>query len=132
MRRERPILKPRHTLLFSSVAFTAENDHNPEIWDQCPRCFGRGKISERDTGEDGTVEVYVGVECPVCKGSGTNGERVRYFDNDAPIADVPVSSDGWLTCPCCRWRFSIRDRNVWTGLRHARCGQRIRPVGGDA
>jgi hypothetical protein len=132
MRRDRPTIKPRHELLYSGVAFTAENDHNPVIADPCPRCSGRGKVSERGTDEDGNLVARVGLRCPACGGTGTTGEQVHYFDNDLRPVEVAVGSDGWLTCPCCRWRFSAHDRNVWTGYRHARCGQRIRLTGGDA
>ena len=128
MRRESKVsnLKMRHHSLSRKVSFTDANDHNPVVLDECPRCHGSGKASEYGPG------VHYQVECDACSGTGTTGQRVRYFDNDAPIAEVNVESDGWLTCPCCGWRFSLNDRNVWSGLRHVRCGQRIRPVGSDA
>ncbi|HVF10677.1 MAG TPA: hypothetical protein VNA16_07735, partial [Abditibacteriaceae bacterium] len=60
--------------------------------------------------------------------SGTAEELTHYFDNDAPAIDAVVDTEGWLKCPCCGWRFTIKDKNVWTGRRHKRCGQKINMV----
>jgi hypothetical protein len=128
-------LKMRHHSLRRDVAFTDANDHNPIVLEECPRCFGSGKMGVYEYGVEYNgriVDTHSRVECDVCSGTGTTGEKVSYFDNDAPVIDVTPSADGWLTCPGCGWRFTVRDRNVWSGLRHVRCGQRIRLVGGDA
>ena len=124
MRREPKLshLKSRHHTLSRKVAFTDENDHNPLVLDECPKCHGTGRASEYGP------NVHHLVECEVCSGTGTTGQRVPYFDNHAPLTDVRVGPDGWITCPCCGWRFALKDRNVWSGLRHVRCGQRIRPI----
>lgn len=102
-----------------AAVFEGVPDHNPLILEDCHTCHGRGRCCEETTG------CAVLTECPDCAGSGTTGEVVRYFANDAPSQTVRLGADGWLTCPCCGRRFSPRDRNVWTGLRHIRCGQRL-------
>jgi hypothetical protein len=134
MRRDRPRLKMRHYALRRDVAFTDANDHNPMVLEECPRCSGSGRMGVYDYGvlPDGTpVNTHSRVECDVCSGTGTTGERVPYFDNDSPITESAPDQDGWLTCPGCGWRFTIRDRSVWSGRRHGRCGQRIRLPCGD-
>jgi len=122
--------KRRHWYVDRGLAFDESNDHNPLVSEECPRCHGRGAHDEWGEDEHGHFQALVG--CSACKGTGTTGERVRYFDNDSPVAEVAVRAGGWITCPCCKWSFMVTDRDVWTGLRHVRCGQRIRPLGGDA
>ena len=135
MRFDRPTLKMRHHSLRRDVAFTEANDHNPTVSEECPRCGGSGRTSiyEHGVGADGqAVDTHSRVECDACGGTGSTGARVRYFDNDAPVAAAAADANGWVTCPGCRWRFTVRDRSVWSGLRHVRCGQRIRLIGGEA
>jgi len=128
-------LKMRHQSLLSDVAFTDANDHNPTVLEECPRCSGTGKtcVFEYGVQDNGhQVDMVSRVVCDLCCGTGTTGEEVPYCENNLPVVDVTPSTDGWLTCPGCGWRFTIRDCRVWTGLRHARCGQRIRLSGGVA
>ena len=122
--------KRRHWFLRTDVTFDDANDHNPVVLDECPRCRGSACHDEWDRDEAGHV-VQSRVQCGQCRGTGTTGERVRYFDNDRPPVEVPLRN-GWISCPCCGWSFKTTDRRVWTGLRHVRCGQRIRPIGGEA
>ena len=111
----------------ANAVFTDENDHNPFILEDCPNCHGQGEVDIYRPQDDGGY--YLLDECPVCSGSGTTEEIVRYHDNspgnDAPIIDVKTNSEGWIKCPCCSWRFTIKDPEVWTGSRHKRCGQRL-------
>ena len=108
----------------ANATFTEENDHNPVILQDCPRCQGTGAACEQRDEEDET-QLYARFECPDCLGNGITGETERYFENErAPIEATP-SAVGWLKCPCCGWRFSLADPNAWTGQRHKRCGQRI-------
>ena len=128
MRRPQRALKPRHLSLRKNVAFTAENDHNPLVLEDCTRCRGYGKY---DTyAESGSGDRSTSLHrCEVCSGSGHSDTYARYFDNDAPPVAVQVRANGSLACPCCGWNFTVGDRAVWTGWRHARCGQRIRLIG---
>jgi len=103
----------------ATASFSSDADHNPLIWEDCPHCLGSGKYCSET---DGAAEL---VTCPLCKGTGTTGEVVLYFENNASAMEASVDASGWLTCPGCRWRFSTKDKHVWTGLRHIRCGQRI-------
>ena len=130
MRRDQPQPKLRHQRLRDDVAFTADNDHNPLVRDDCPRCGGHGKY-ETYTDPDPTglarqIDLH---GCEACGGGGRTDVYVPYFDNAADPVTVRVRANGSLTCPCCGWGFSVRDRAVWTGWRHARCGQRIRLTG---
>src|SRR5688500_15505599 len=133
MRRDRP-LKQRHYWLSDGATFTDANDHNPTIPEDCPRCGGSGRmhVSSRETRDGLVVHSDGSVTCDACGGTGTTGKMVPYFDNDAPVIEVMAGADGWLTCPCCGWRFTVQDGRVWSGLRHVRCGQRIRLSGRDA
>jgi hypothetical protein len=107
---------PRQKLVFSTG-----NDHNPSYRDECERRGGFGTLfivkynQPRRTEND--------LVCPDCGGSGEIEKKL--FDNDAPPAEAVLGVDGWLTCPRCRWRFSTRDTNAWTGYRHKKCGQRL-------
>jgi DNA-directed RNA polymerase subunit RPC12/RpoP len=38
------------------------------------------------------------------------------------ILTTTVNAHGWVRCPHCGWRFTIRDKNVWDGQRHIMCG----------
>lgn len=128
MRRNRPHLESRHESLSDRADFTDANDHNPVIPEDCPRCGGSGRMHVSGYEERDGLAIHCDGRktCDVCGGTGTTGRVIRYFDNDAPVIEVIPSADGWLTCPCCAWRFTVRDRRVWSGLRHVRCGQRIR------
>jgi len=112
------------------VEYTDDNDHNPLVKEECPACSGIGEreeLVERVT-EQGPRQNIEWIRCAMCNGSGRGERLVRLFDNDSPTVPVEVGPDGWLTCPCCKWRFTTRDSNVWTGRRHKKCGQRITPV----
>ena len=101
--------------------FTSENDHNPTYLETCARCGGFGRLfithyeRPRNPQDD--------QPCPDCASSG----RIRksYFTNDNPPVEATTDKDGWLKCPACNWRFSLKDKNAWTGYRHKKCGQRI-------
>src|SRR5580700_5491747 len=99
-----PILKSRHHFLRRDVSFTEANDHNPEVFEECPECSGSGRRSIYDVDESRGSKTVSRVVCGACNGTGTNGDRVHYFDNNAPIVTVPLGKDGWVTCPCCGWR----------------------------
>jgi hypothetical protein len=45
------------------------------------------------------------------------------------VLTANVDSDGWMRCPSCGFRFTIRDKNAWDGQRHKRCGTYLLPVG---
>ena len=108
----------------SEARFTDGNDHNPLVLQDCPACHGSGAQSEYWA--EGGVQGHARVVCSACGGSGATGEVEPYFPTDAPEASAPEDGEGWLTCPGCGWRFTVRDRNAWTGRRHLRCGQKIR------
>lgn len=105
--------------------FTDENDHNPLVLQNCPCCYGTGHVGE-SWPEEG---IEADVLCTACDGSGITGKVEPYFATDWPEVEAELDADGWLTCPRCEWRFTIRDRNAWTGRRHLRCGQKTRIVG---
>jgi hypothetical protein len=94
-------------------------DHNPQILEDCPTCHGRGEVCKEAPG------LAWQETCPACEGTGTTFNVVPYFTNDSPPVSVRADAEGWLTCPTCGYRFSTRDRHVWSGWRHMRCGQRI-------
>jgi hypothetical protein len=94
-------------------------EHNPLVLEDCAACLGSG---HRCVEEAGTAVLS---ECQACAGSGITEGIVPYFNNDAPSRPVRLGDDGWVTCPCCSYRFSPRDANAWSGLRHFRCGQRL-------
>lgn len=107
--------------------FGVDEEHNPYVLQNCPRCKGSGRISKRCVSRGALT--HTRCLCMHCLGSGTTGTIERYFENDATPATVSCDSDGWLTCPACGWRFNVKDKNVWTGQRHIKgraiCGQRI-------
>ncbi|HZH16690.1 MAG TPA: hypothetical protein VE057_20215 [Archangium sp.] len=106
-----------------AAVFTDENDHNPLILEDCPRCGGRRTVCTSPS-----PDTYVLDECPACGGLGTTTEVVPYFADTGPEAEAVVDEHGWLTCPRCERRFSTRYRQNWTGRRHLTCGQAIRLV----
>ena len=112
------------------VEFTDANDHNPLVTEECPKCLGMGEDEQLVTVDTpyGPRESIEWVTCSMCDGSGRGEHLVRLFDNDSPVVAVALGRDGWLTCPGCNWRFTIRDPNAWTGRRNKRCGQRIAPT----
>lgn len=123
----------RHLMLMryprrSEATFTDANDHNPLVLQECPECGGSGHAGEART-EQG-IAVEVDDVCTACGGSGLTGEAEHYFLDDCPETEVMADTAGWLTCPRCRWRFSLHDRNAWTGRRHRRCGQKLRITDG--
>jgi hypothetical protein len=111
----------------AKAKFTAENDHNPLILQDCPECHGSGKRDRRSAGLGGGQIWSLG-SCEACAGVGITGNVEAYFTSDisaaAPVAATP-DADGWLRCPGCRIVFTTRDADRWTGYRHIRCGQRI-------
>lgn len=125
VRRMSPGRYPRR----SAATFTDENDHNPRIQQDCPRCSGSGQFCEHSI-IDGHEQYALGV-CTACSGTGVTGEVEPYFLDDKP--EMPACADDkvWMTCPSCDWRFALRDKNAWTGRRHLRCGQKIRIVGAE-
>src|SRR4051812_2856335 len=111
MRRDQPLLTLRHNRLRGDVAFTADNDHNPLVPDDCPRCGGYGKYDtftdpDPETGLARQVDLH---RCEVCGGSGRASVRVPYFDNAAEPVTVRLPANGLLRCPCCGWGFNVRD-----------------------
>lgn len=107
----------------SAAVFTDENDHNPLILEDCPKCGGRGQLCTFHP-----PDAYVLDDCPACGGLGTTTEVVPYFTDTGPEVEALVDEQGWLTCPRCERRFSTRYHSTWTGRRHLTCGQLIRPV----
>lgn len=101
------------------VLFTAANDHNPRVLENCPDCEGTGKIRTENR------NTFTFTVCESCSGSGTTGRIVPYFRNDHPALTVAVDADGWLRCPHCGKYFTIHDAERWTGLRHKTCGQKL-------
>lgn len=95
------------------LEFLDANDHNPTIETDCPTCGGTGRelAGARDS-------------CPICCGSGRR--RVPFFENANKPMDANVNDKGNCKCPNCGFAFSLRDKKRWTGLRHARCGQKIK------
>ena len=90
----------------NAAVFNDENDHNPIVLADCPRCHGRGKVSSHTREKDRIIHRLHG--CPECQVSGTNGELEPYFTNNAAAVEVRPNEKGWLTGPCCGWRFKIK------------------------
>jgi hypothetical protein len=106
----------------SEAQFSDENDHNPLVLEDCPKCGGVGRFCVERPGE-----AALGA-CEECGGLGTTGKVVPYYRDEEPVAEAEVDSLGWVTCPTCGWRFAVKDSAVWTGRRHKRCGQKIMMV----
>ena len=104
----------------ADAQFTADNNHNPVVLQDCPTCYGTGKTCERR----GTY-VITRIECPTCCGDGITGETETFFTNDAPPVSATPNEHGWVKCPNCGTSFMPTDRNAWTGQRHIKCGQKI-------
>jgi hypothetical protein len=115
----------------AKAQFTAANDHNPLILQDCPECRGSGKRDLRSEDASGARTWTLG-SCSACGGTGISGQIEHYFLADAPEATAIPDADGWLRCPGCRIVFTTRDPDRWTGYRHLRCGQRIRTSTDDA
>jgi hypothetical protein len=119
---DRPTVRVGPDPPLSELAFTSGNDHNPSYTDECSRCNGFGKLftfrfDQRRGADDDRP-------CPDC---GTTGRVVKHlFNNDTFPIQVTTGHDGWVTCPCCGWRFSTQDKRIWTGYRHRKCGQRLK------
>jgi hypothetical protein len=115
-------MPPARRHIRTPADFAADPDHDPWVLEDCEDCHVAGRRRLDDPG------------CLRCGGRGTGSAVVRYFDNDASIIDVMTTADGWLTCPGCGSRFTTRDPNQWTGLRHVGrslpCGQRLNPCPG--
>lgn len=106
---------------FDQLAFTAENDHNPDYLERCDRCNGFGKLFV--VKRDQPRQLDDDLPCPDCGAAGWI--KRRWFNNDHPPVEAHVGKDGWVTCPACRWRFAPYDKKAWTGYRHKECGQRL-------
>jgi hypothetical protein len=104
--------------------FTDENDHNPLIRKVCPECKGYRKRDIRGELPGGT-RTWTLTICKKCAGKGWVEGVQKYFENDSPAIPAKVSAMGYVQCPCCGWKFSIKDKHRWTGRRHMRCGQKI-------
>lgn len=104
--------------------FTEENDHNPLIRKICPECKGSGKRDIKGEYPDGR-RTWTLSTCKTCDGNGWLEGSQKFFDNDSAAVRAKVSGMGYIECPCCGWKFSIKDRHRWTGRRHMRCGQKI-------
>lgn len=112
----------------AKAAFTDENDHNPMVLQDCPTCFGSGKVCQHWSEDDGSRDVLDLIVCAACNGSGVTCEVEPYFSKELPEASARADAAGWLTCPGCGWRFTLRDPHAWSGRRHMRCGQKIKPL----
>lgn len=93
------------------TVLSSDPNHNPLVLANCSRCSTTGKSGS--------------IVCPSCNGSGTSGHVERYFPVDHPPAQATLGRDGWLRCPGCGLKFTIRDQRRWSGKRHITCGQRI-------
>jgi hypothetical protein len=61
--------------------------------------------------------------CPNCQSLTVDDPFVPDNDNE-PMQVTPYQPD-WVKCPCCGWRFCLRDTSSWRGGRHRKCGQRL-------
>jgi hypothetical protein len=104
--------------------FTEGNDHNPLIRKICPECKGYGKRDIKGEHPDGT-RTWALTLCKACAGKGWVEGAQRFFENDAETMPAKASATGYVQCPCCGWKFSVKDKHRWTGRRHMRCGQKI-------
>lgn len=111
----------------AKAGFTAANEHNPLILQDCPECQGTGKRDLCSEDARGRC-MWASGECSACGGTGITGEVEQYFLTDSPEATAVLDADGWVRCPGCGILFTTRDRYRRTGYRHRRCGQRIREI----
>lgn len=109
----------------AAARFTDEEDHNPMVLQDCAVCRGTGRVDRNGPSSEGGA-VYAMEECPACGGKGITGEIERFFPADEPEFPAGVDSKGWVSCPKCGVRFSLRDPHRWTGRRHLSCGQKIK------
>jgi hypothetical protein len=52
-------------------------------------------------------------------------KRAKLMEERAVVRTAAPTSDGWVTCPHCRVRFTVRDTRRWDGVSHLTCGGRI-------
>ena len=104
----------------AQAQFNAENDHNPIVLQDCPKCYGTGITCEHRS-----PDVIAQIECSTCSGDGITGKTETFFNNDAPPMGATPNEHGWIKCPNCGTSFMHTDRNAWTGQRHMKCGQKI-------
>jgi hypothetical protein len=52
-------------------------------------------------------------------------ERAKLMRARAVALDATADSDGWITCPHCKIRFTNRDKQRWDGEKHRSCSGRI-------
>ena len=107
--------------------FTDENDHNPSVMPDCPRCHGTGRACEHLADADG-AEVHAFDTCGDCGGAGhlPGAKPERMWPEGIEVIDVSANDAGWIRCPCCGKSFK-ESGQTWTGRRH-RCGQKLRII----
>jgi hypothetical protein len=79
---------------------------------------------------NGHIEVLVELQS-VHEGMRGLFERLKHEKPeyaDAPVAEVRPDDDGWVSCPGCGLRFTLRDSRFQAspGLWRHSCGQRVR------
>ena len=114
----------------ASAPFNEENDHNPDVLEDCPDCGGSGLRRFDQSLDLGplALHAHADADCPTCLATGITGRVLRYFQNERPPRDAEAADGGTVTCPHCRRRFATSDGRAWTGWRHVYCGQRLRIV----
>lgn len=117
----------------AAAPFTEDNDHNPDVLEDCPDCGGTGVRRFDQSLALGPLglEAHGAADCPACLATGISGRVLRYFQNERPPRDAEAAADGIVICPHCRRRFDTADPRAWTGWRHVYCGQRLRVVPGS-
>lgn len=50
---------------------------------------------------------------------------MRELFDSLPELAVVQDPNGWVRCPACGYKFSLKDRNVWKNSIHMLCGQRL-------
>ncbi|MBX7220306.1 MAG: hypothetical protein K1Y36_10210 [Blastocatellia bacterium] len=103
--------------VFKSKPASEENDFNPYVCETCAVCEGEGVLFSR------SQEAWTVTDCSSCAGQGIHTKK-QYPEDLEPIP-IEVAEDGWTKCPHCGFRFNVRDKNVWNGPRHGRCGQKL-------
>src|SRR6187401_1580628 len=91
----------------AKAQFTAANDHNPLILQDCPHCRGSGQRDLCSEDARGARTWTLGA-CAECGGTGISGEVAHYFLTDAPEAAASPDAGGWLRCPGCGIAFTTR------------------------